>query len=92
MNFKLMDLKGENSAENNSTDILNAAQEASASLLPVKSKERYEQVFDLFCEWRNAKKVKEIDENVMLAYFYEKVTYLILVKVFYILTVADKKK
>jgi hypothetical protein len=38
----MMDLKGENSAENNSTDILNAAREASSSLLLVKSKERYE--------------------------------------------------
>jgi hypothetical protein len=78
----MMDFKGENSAENKSTDILNAAREALSSLLPVKSKERYEKVFDLFCEWRNAKKVKQIDENVMQAYFYEKVSYLILVKVF----------
>jgi hypothetical protein len=38
----MIDLKGENSAENNLTDILNAASEASSSLLPVKSKERYE--------------------------------------------------
>jgi hypothetical protein len=38
----MMDLKGENNAENNSTDILNIAQEASSNLLAVKSKERYE--------------------------------------------------
>jgi hypothetical protein len=38
----MIDLKGENSAENNLTHILNAASEASSSLLPVKSKERYE--------------------------------------------------
>jgi hypothetical protein len=42
MNFKMMDLKGETSAENNSTDLINAAREASSSVLPVKSKERYE--------------------------------------------------
>jgi hypothetical protein len=38
----MMDLKGENSAENNSTDILKAARETSLTPLPVKSKERYE--------------------------------------------------
>jgi hypothetical protein len=39
----MMDLKGENNAENNSTDILNIAQEASSNCsLAVKSKERYE--------------------------------------------------
>jgi hypothetical protein len=38
----MIDLKGENSAENNSTDILNAARKGSSSLLSAKSKERYE--------------------------------------------------
>jgi hypothetical protein len=37
----MRDLQGENSAENNSTDILlNAAREASSSLLPVKTKHK----------------------------------------------------
>jgi hypothetical protein len=34
--------EGRKSAENNSTDILNAAREALSSLLPVKSKGRYD--------------------------------------------------
>jgi hypothetical protein len=42
MNFKMMNMKGENSAENNSANILNAAREASSCLLPVKSKEGYD--------------------------------------------------
>jgi hypothetical protein len=42
MNFKMMDVKDENSTENKSNNILNSAREASSSLLPVKSKARYE--------------------------------------------------
>ncbi|KAJ3646056.1 hypothetical protein Zmor_023667 [Zophobas morio] len=55
-----------------SEDILNAAREACTSLLPAKSKEKYEKTYGVFCQWREAKKVKNLDENVMLAYFYEK--------------------
>lgn len=66
--------------ENDLEDILNAAREASSSLLPVKSKERYEKAYNMFCEWRNTKNFKGIDENLMLAYFYEKVSYFIWLK------------
>ncbi|KAF5280891.1 hypothetical protein FQR65_LT03040 [Abscondita terminalis] len=52
--------------------MLNAAKQASSSLLPVKSKEMYEKSYSLFCQWRTRKAVKEIDQNVMLAYFFEK--------------------
>jgi hypothetical protein len=43
----MMDFNGENSAENKSTHVLNAAREALSSLLRVKSKERYEIVIYL---------------------------------------------
>ena len=40
-----------------SEDILNAAREACTSLLPAKSKEKYEKTYGVFCQWREAKKV-----------------------------------
>ncbi|KAJ8910322.1 hypothetical protein NQ315_012328 [Exocentrus adspersus] len=56
----------------NSSDILKAAQEASSSLLPAKSKEKYQKVYEKFCQWRITKNVQKTDENVILAYFFEK--------------------
>ncbi|KAJ8916918.1 hypothetical protein NQ315_013388 [Exocentrus adspersus] len=56
----------------NSSDILKAAQEASSSLLPAKSKEKYQKVYEKFCQWRITKNVQKTDENVIPAYFFEK--------------------
>ncbi|KAJ8912753.1 hypothetical protein NQ315_016709 [Exocentrus adspersus] len=56
----------------NPSDILKAAQEASSSLLPAKSKEKYQKVYEKFCQWRISKNVQKTDENVVLAYFFEK--------------------
>lgn len=52
--------------------IQKAAELACASLLPVKSKDRYCQTYNLFLEWFVEKNLSQIDENVMLAYFQEK--------------------
>lgn len=59
------------------SDILKAALEASSNLLPVKSRERYEKCYTIFCEWRISKQAHGVDENVMLAYFFEKVSLII---------------
>lgn len=53
--------------------ILKAAKEASSSLLPQKSRDRYEKTYSQFCDWRKKKEVEGVDENIMLAYFFEKV-------------------
>lgn len=52
-------------------NITKAAEEASTSLLPVKSRERYETVYRKFMEWRLRNNIKSFSENVMLAYFQE---------------------
>lgn len=49
-----------------------AASIACASLLPEKSKIRYNQAFEFFMKWCASNNVVEITENVMLAYFLEK--------------------
>lgn len=53
--------------------IRNAAKEACSSLLPQKSKDRYEKTYKQFCDWRKKNKVEASDETIMLAYFFEKV-------------------
>lgn len=58
-----------------SISILNDAREATFSFLPKKSKAKYEYMYKNFCAWRLSKKVDVIDENVLLAYFFEKVCY-----------------
>lgn len=52
--------------------IQEAAAAAVANLLPEKSKIRYTGVYQIFEDWCNAKKVSEINEDVLLAYFAEK--------------------
>lgn len=52
--------------------IAEAALIACASLLPEKSKNRYNQAYEVFLKWCAEKIITEIDENVMLAYFLEK--------------------
>ena len=54
-------------------EIENAANKAKASLLPTKSKLRYERTYNIFKEWLVSKKIKEdINETILLAYFNER--------------------
>lgn len=54
------------------SDIENAATSAVSSLLPEKSKRKYEQVYERFIRWCNQKGVKnETSDKVLLAYFEE---------------------
>lgn len=53
-------------------DIQAAAEEASKELLPEKSREIYEKQYKKFKEWCAYKNVENLNENVLLAYFYEK--------------------
>jgi intergrase/recombinase len=42
------------------------------SVLPVKSKEKYENAYRQFDDWCKEKRVKEINEEALLAYFQQK--------------------
>lgn len=66
-----------NTVNEENFDILKAALEASSNLLPAKSRERYEKCYTKFCEWRINKQAHGVDENIMLAYFFEKVSLII---------------
>ncbi|RZB39906.1 hypothetical protein BDFB_004380, partial [Asbolus verrucosus] len=44
------------------------AKAAIENLLPAKSKALYEKTYSIFKDWCGAKKVKEITEDVILAY------------------------
>lgn len=57
---------------NENKEILEAASAAMAEIIPSKSKERYENTYLSFQNWCNSKKVIQITEDVMLAYFMEK--------------------
>lgn len=52
-------------------EILIEARNASDSLLPPKSKEKYMIAYDSFIEWKNSKNAQSFSENVFLAYFNE---------------------
>lgn len=52
-------------------DITEAAKTASASLLPQKSKEIYENTYNKFMNWRSKNNIKTFSENVILAYLSE---------------------
>lgn len=54
-------------------EIIAAADEAVANLVPKKSKDRYEAEFDSWEAWMKEKNVTVINETVLLAYFSEKV-------------------
>ena len=47
------------------------ADAANMELLPPKSKERYDRVYQEFKKWRNEKKVNSVSENILMAYFYD---------------------
>lgn len=55
-----------------SSDIEESAALAVQCLLPVKSKEKYENAYRQFEDWCNVKRVKETTEEVLLAYFEQK--------------------
>jgi hypothetical protein len=59
----------------NHPEISALAFKAVASLLPSKSRDKYEKSYNIFT-WRTSKNVRNIDEEVMLAFFYEKVSFL----------------
>lgn len=50
-------------------DVDKVAEKALASLLPGKSKEKYEKTYDNFKKWCKEKKIDIINENVLLGYF-----------------------
>lgn len=52
-------------------EISEKAKTATNDLLPEKSRERYELVYQRFMDWRLKNNVKSLSENVMLAYFDE---------------------
>lgn len=56
-----------------SSEILELEQKAELKLIPEKSKEAYSKEYDRFMVWMQSKSVKDISEEVMLAYMTEKV-------------------
>jgi hypothetical protein len=52
-------------------EILTEAQNASESLLPPKSKDRYMAAYETFVQWKTNKRACSFSENVFLAYFNE---------------------
>jgi hypothetical protein len=56
-------------------NILNAAGEALNSLIPEKSQERYDKAYNAFKQWQSENHTMVIEENDLLAYFQELVSY-----------------
>lgn len=52
-------------------EIIETAAEASADLLPAKSKGRYQKVYDNFQKWKSVKKATSNSERVVLSYLSE---------------------
>lgn len=67
-----MEFNSESEGELIPDEISEAAKAATYELLPLKSRQRYKLVYDLFKKWSNDKKVHIINEEVILAYFMEK--------------------
>lgn len=67
-----MEVISESESEIVPNEISEAAKTATNELLPLKSRDRYELVYDLFQKWRNDKNVHTINEEVILAYLMEK--------------------
>ncbi|KAJ8969076.1 hypothetical protein NQ317_011678 [Molorchus minor] len=53
------------------SDIEDAARNAVCLLIPEKSKAAYDLVYEKFEKWRKEKKVKHVNEKVLLAYYFE---------------------
>ncbi|KAJ8909612.1 hypothetical protein NQ315_010824 [Exocentrus adspersus] len=62
-----------NCSSENNEEIAQLVSEAESSLLPVKSRAKYEKSYQLFCHWRNEKDVQGASEDILIAYFCEKV-------------------
>src|SRR3978361_59510 len=52
-------------------EIIEQAKIATDNLLPTRSRERYEIIYQKFMDWRLRKNIKSFSENVMLVYFKE---------------------
>jgi hypothetical protein len=50
-------------------DVLEEASAARYQTLPKKSKLRYEKELEKFTQWQTEKRIKGVDEDVMMAYF-----------------------
>jgi hypothetical protein len=57
-------------------DIKEEAEAARLKLIPAKSSERYEKEMKIFKEWSKNKYISEVDENVILAYVSELVSFI----------------
>jgi hypothetical protein len=55
--------------------IQNNAQKATESLLPVKSKAKYEKEYETFKLWQSQHEIVTVNETVLLAYFQELVSF-----------------
>lgn len=53
--------------------IATAANQACLTLLPTKSRAKYDEAYKLFCDWKSANGVTQVNEDCMLAFLYEKV-------------------
>lgn len=62
---------GDRDAEN--TEISDLADEARSFMIPSKSREKYEKEYESFLQWKTAKGQIAVTEDVLLAYFSEKV-------------------
>jgi hypothetical protein len=79
--------KMSDSEENLPSDIELAAQSAIDTLIPAKSKERYEIVYKYFEEWMEIKKIREVSEGgpcLFCGTIREAKTILLMVPVFYV--------
>lgn len=50
-------------------DVLNEAEEVASSLLPEKSKEKYQKQLIHFESWKKSRNVRGVNEDILLAYF-----------------------
>ena len=56
-------------------NIRDEAAKALRTLIPEKSKTRYQKMYDAFKKWQCTNQVEIINEDVLLAYFHELVSY-----------------
>jgi hypothetical protein len=58
--------------------IMTKSHEASAKLMPTKSAARYEKEYQVFSQWKERHRVRQVEENVLLVYFLDAVSFLII--------------
>jgi hypothetical protein len=58
--------------------IMTKSHEASAKLMPTKSAARHEKEYQVFSQWKERHGLRQVEENVMLAYFLDAVSFLII--------------